>query len=186
MNRYFFLIYLFISTIAFSQGLHFYKEDLNFHYFSDTMHVEGIYYFYNLANNSIQQHLYYPLPHDSVSGKYRVTGITNMSRQKSVDFKYKKNGIYFPIELNAYETVKYHLSYFQLFPFYQARYILKTSQYWNEPFESAHYILKTSRKVDSFSIWPDTSYVVDDTLMYEWNKQSFYPEQDMIFFLQKP
>ncbi|MGM0649919.1 MAG: hypothetical protein ACQES1_05355 [Bacteroidota bacterium] len=158
------ILSVFYCLPAFSQGLQFYKENLQFiidkhGYFM----VSGDYCFCNVSRDTVNKRLVYPFPVGREYGAVDSICVVNAEAEDTLDFLRKGNKvIYFEVSLPPLGIITYHLSYRQKLKGQQAEYILKTTQAWHKAFDMAEYRLTmpSSMKADSLSYKPDSSKVV--------------------------
>jgi len=180
----FFLFPLFV----FSQGLHFYREDLTFEIKNGFFIVDGIYNFCNNGEKEIQQVLFYPFPADRLYGAVDSIYALDMLTGTQAEMINKTGkGFFFKIGLLPYGTGKYQISYRQRLLKNKAEYILLTTQKWGLPFETAFYKLITPAdvRITSMSYNPDSTKQKGDRTIYYWSKKNFMPEKNMIFYFDR-
>ena len=74
------------------------------------------------------------------------------------------------------------ISYYQLLKSNRAKYILLSTNYWNEPVKQADYKLITELnfKIKFFSIPPDKEILLENRKIYLWQKENYQPVTDFV------
>ncbi len=171
---------LFLS--CFSQNLQFQKEKLNFTIEKDGFEVDGLYYFRNSTDDTLEQVILYPFPQSPGLGTVESvqieaiypeadTGILIQCNQKAAGFRLK---------MNPNDSAIIHVSYSQSTPNNRAEYILTSTQVWQNPLEQADFTLAIPMdiKIDSLSYHADSLIFTDHHLLYKWQFLDFMPERN--------
>lgn len=181
----FYLLNIFyLSTLAYSQNLQFYREDLTFEIKDSFFYVDGIYHFCNNGENEIQQILFYPFPKDSLYGAVdSINAFDVNAKTLNIITNITEKGFYFKIKLQSYGIGKYKISYRQKLLKNKAEYILVTTRKWGKPLESAQFKLITpvDLKIISTTYNPDSTKQINNKMFYYWNKKDFMPNKNMVF-----
>lgn len=179
-----FIIFLFLLLYPFSpiigQDISFYREDITFELTGNFFKINGNYFFRNQNPDPIKTRLIYPFPTDSIYGNadsvFAFDIIQNRDNLKQVT----QNAAGIELLIHPFDTTVINIEYRQELKSNKAEYILTTTKGWKKAFEEVHYklISDTNIVVHSFSYQPDTSLIVDDKLIYLWERKNFMPDKD--------
>jgi hypothetical protein len=177
-----------LSSCILSQDLNFIREDITFNLDTACFKVEGFYWFHNSSSEETGQLIYYPFPVSDKKGiidSVDVIDITASIRRNIVDLT--DNGFYFFVSLPPQDTGLYRITYRQKLYADSAVYILRSTASWGKPLESAEFklIVNNPELVKSFSYSPDTTYNIEDKIIYYWKRDNFMPEKDMVFHFRR-
>ena len=175
-------ILVFISIVAKTQSIQFYREDISFTINDGYFYVDGVYNFCNNSDSEIQKILFYPFPQDDSYGEVDSIFAVDVKNNVSVLSKYGETGAYFIISIEPYGVVSYRIGYRQKIETNKAEYILMTTKIWGLPFDNAHYSLTIPAKYDitSFSYEPDSVSTNEANKVYYWTKLNFMPDKNFI------
>jgi hypothetical protein len=165
-----------------AQHAEFYKEHIIFRIDHNYFYVNGEYYLRMTDTSAHPISLFYPFPTDSIYSKPDSILILNVNKNKFIhNYRTLKTGILFSVDLDSVTLLM--ISYRQHLSAQTARYILTTTQEWGKPLDEVSYELITPEemKIDSFSYPPDNQQKIDSQIFYFWQKEYFWPENDMIF-----
>ncbi len=179
------ILLLFSFGQIYTQNLEFYREDISFEIKDRHFYVDGIYYFCNVGNDSINSLLFYPFPIDSAYGEVDSIYITSMADSSNVILDVSQSGANFFVSMKPYGSNKFKISYRQKLSGGKAEYILLTTQQWGKPFEQVNYklTLPEDSKLLSLSYSADSTYTIHHKVIYLWHKEKFMPDKNMIIKL---
>ena len=183
-----FLVFIsLLSDVAFSQELRFLKEDINFKLNSEYFEVEGLYWFANLTNHSIEKVIFYPFGNtnkDEIIDSVEIINIMEGSINNVLNRN--ESGFNFLVKLENGDTTIYRIRYRQKLNCDSVRYILHSTQLWNEALESVEYKLIVSEPVvvTDYSYTPDETFSIQGKKIYYWKRSDFLPEKDLIFHFE--
>jgi len=182
-----FLILIGISETSTAQNIEFFREDIAFEITDNYFIVDGIYYFCNVGEKSVNQILYYPFPAGSDYGEVDTISVINLGTKSNVLRNFNNNGASFVISIEPYNIEKYKIFYRQKILGNKAEYILITTKSWKNPFEKANYELMVDIDyvIDSVSYIPDSAAIIGDFQHFYWNKQDFMPDKNFIIYFNK-
>jgi hypothetical protein len=174
-----------IVVLAKSQTISFYAEDLNFSLTKTDFEVDGLYYFRNHSDTEVKQILFYPFPDIAKYGDITFIHINIEGDSTSMLASRSDKGSLFKVKIPARGEAVYRIKYGQKLKSNSAKYIITTTQAWNEAFELAKYSLTfpASIVIDSLSINPDSTVILDGQKKYFWQRKHFMPESDFIFWI---
>lgn len=180
----FFLQLIFFCQILKAEIL-FYREDIDFTIDQDTFIVNGDYFFQNNQDRTVKSLLEYPFPQDSLMSE--VFDVSVEVNGKNQIKKNDQNRLIFNLEILGLDSLICQISYKQIMNGNAARYILKTTRYWDKPLNIVNYRLQISREVEIqyFSYYPDSFEIDENNQYYYWKKSNFYPDKDFIIRLDK-
>lgn len=183
--KYFFLFLIINCSLLFTQPLNFFREDITFRLSEKVFKVEGLYWFENNSGHRLRTVIYYPFPAklnfiDSVE-------VINLSNQKSVQIQKGESGISFLLEAGAGDTTLYKINYNQRITGDSAKYILCSTQLWNNPIKFAEYKLIPDNNIEiiSSSYNADKIYDVNNIKVYYWKRTDFMPDRDIVVHFKK-
>jgi len=183
MKKIIFLLTLIVlqsySLTVLSQDLQFYREDIVFTIDKQYAATNAEYYFCNTGSRDIRTALFYPFPESAIEFIDSIH-VEDISTKNAVPYRYGKSGIFFEISLTAYGQSGYRVFYCQKLTGNHFIYILKSTESWRRPLEFASYdlIVPVNLTIDSLSYVPDTSFVRNNRMIYEWKKKDFMPGSD--------
>lgn len=168
---------------AAGQEVSFFKEDVNFWLFPDRFKVDGYYWFANGSNENITKLMFYPFGNNNGE---RVDSVVVSDMERGIGGKIvnrTEKGISFLLEINARDTVAYHVRYDQGIGSDSVKYILMTTRLWEKPLESAEYKLMAGEHVQltKSSYEPDRIYSIAGKKIVYWNRKDFLPAADLVF-----
>jgi len=166
-----------------AQKTSFFAEDLHFTIHDSLFTVDGLYYFRNNSGQALQQILFYPFPDVEEYGEIAFILVSVPDDTTQIRVKKLDKGALFQLELEAHEEKAYHIRYGQRTVSGKAKYIITTTQHWNQPFEFAKYslIFSDTFVVDSTSLPPDSIATSNGHTSYFWSMSDFMPEADFYF-----
>lgn len=174
-----------LHSIGQSQGLEFYREDLTFYLKNGCFELDGIYFFCNTSKDTTHQVLFYPFPEDPGYQKFDSASVINLTDGSVIMYKTKKDfsGIYFPVTVSPYKSVKIKVYYRQRISGNIAEYILLTTHAWKKPFEVVNYRLIADKGIviENISYTPDSVYNDSTGTNYLWRKRDFMPDRNFLF-----
>ena len=183
-----FLIFIFLlSDVAFSQELRFLKEDITFNLNSEYFVIEGLYWFANLTKHSIEKVIFYPFGNTNKNELIDSVEVLNINEGNVKNVLNRNDlGFNFLVKLENGDTTIYRIRYRQKLNCDSVRYILQSTQLWNEPLESVEYklIVNEPGVVTGFSYTPDETYLIQTEKIYYWKRSVFLPEKDLIFHFE--
>jgi len=167
--------------ICYSQDVvSFEAENLTFKIQDSLFIVEGLYYFDSKSEK--QYSILYPFPSDSIYGKPFNINVAYTNTGKMINFKINNDSssIIFPAIIKGITPLM--ISYYQLLKSNKAKYILLSTNYWNEPIKQADYKLITELnfKIKFFSIPPDKEILLENRKIYLWQKENYQPVTDFV------
>jgi len=177
--------FIFIIFFGKGQNISFYAEDLNFSLNKANFEVDGLYYFRNLTGTEVKQILFYPFPDIAKYGEITFIKIHIEGDTTSMLATQSAKGSLFKVKIPANDKVAYRINYGQKLKSSEAKYIITTTQAWNNPFEFANYSLSFPEimVVDSVSITPDSTAIEAGLKKYFWQRKNFMPDRDFIFWI---
>lgn len=176
-----FIVFLFTGINCLAQkDLFFDKEDITFEIKDNIFIVQGIYYFNSASDKEFS--ILYPFPTDSIYSKPFNIGVKYVNSGEKVNFKTvnDSSSIVFRVLANTSQPI--FISYHQRLNSNMARYILRTTNYWQKPLKQVDYKLVTNLdfSITSFSIQPDKEIRIKNKRVYLWHKENFAPQNDFI------
>jgi len=168
-----------INCIA-QNNIFFEKEDITFEIKDNVFIVQGIYYFNSTSNKEFS--ILYPFPTDSIYSKpfgIRVKYI-NSGQQLNYKTANDSSSVVFRVLADSIQPIQ--ISYQQKLNSNRARYILRTTSYWQKPLKQVDYRLVTDLNfsITNFSFQPDKEIEIDNKKVYLWHKENFIPTNDFI------
>lgn len=175
--------FMFMMILVYGQNVSFYAEDLNFSLNASTFEVDGLYYFRNHTEKEVKQMLFYPFPDIEKYGEITFIRIHIQGDTTSMLSTKSSKGSLFKLKVPPNGEAVYCISYGQKMKSKEAKYIITTTQKWNEPFEFAKYTLTFPENLmmDSVSILPDTTGFIENKILYRWQMENFMPTVDFVF-----
>lgn len=176
--------FIFVAALSLNgglaaQNLEFYREDLTFTLCSDSLRVEGDYYFRNTGALPIQRALFYPFPSDA--GKVTRYSCTDIGSH-SLCAPASQNGFNFTLSIAAVDSFICHMAYTQLYSADSMRYILTSTQTWGQALEEGNYVLYTTLPGVKTSYPADSCTKDNGQYVFRWRRTNFLPRQDFIFY----
>jgi len=111
--------------------------------------------------------------------------IFDLKDNSIVPYRKAGAGVFIGISVKAYGQYAFRVYFRQRLEESHFKYILNSTATWGKPLEFANYELRMPVSVapDSLSYPPDTSFIINDTLYYQWKKTDFMPDRDFeVFF----
>ena len=162
-----------------SQGqLKFDEEYLTFELSRNLFQVSGVYLF--SAKDSIEYHILYPFPVDRFYGNAFDIFVKDVKTRKDIPFIMAKDSTFIRFRAKVSGSSQLLIGYCQVLKSNRAKYILTTTQNWNEPLKFADYklVVDSGIVVTSFSMEPQKKIVQGDKTIYFWQKLDFMPTTD--------
>jgi hypothetical protein len=188
MRKLFFLTILTVlqsySLTVKSQNLEFYREDIRFSVEKDNAVTHALYYIVNVGDKDVKISLFYPFP-DQTMNLVDSLAIFDLKDNSIVPYRKAGAGVFIGISVKAYGQYAFRVYFRQRLEESHFKYILNSTATWGKPLEFANYELRMPVSVapDSLSYPPDTSFIINDTLYYQWKKTDFMPDRDFeVFF----
>lgn len=180
-------IFLILNASMYSQGVTFFREDITFRLNKEYFKVDGLYWFCNNSDKSVEKIIYYPFATNSSSEEIDsvdVFNITKSSEEKKKDFNYK--GFKYLLKMAAYDTAIYRIRYRQKVICDSVKYILTSTSEWNRSLENAEYklIINDTSEINKFSYKPNKIYNIENEKIYYWLRKNFFPKLDFVIFLR--
>lgn len=179
-----FIICLFAATNVFSQGITFYREDINFTIDRNYFYVDGYYWFANNSDKNVEGTIYFPVGNKNDRVVFDSVQVFVMPQSVSKSIMHKTSlGFYFRVNVNVGDTVTYNIKYRQKLSGDSVKYILLSTKTWNKPLVYAVYklIVKQNIAIKKFSYTPDKVYSINNEKIFYWEQKNFMPERDMEF-----
>jgi hypothetical protein len=173
---------LFTFQELFAQQIEFVSEEIELLVGDSTCTVNGLYWFKNKTGQAANVVLFYPfvvskqLPYpDSIL-------VADVGSEQQVKFTKKKDGIYFHVMVQAFNTALYHVSYIQRTFACVMHYLLRTTARWKKPLEQAVYRVRIPRHsvLTSSTIRFPQKYLKNDLQVFETCEEHFMPSTDFI------
>ena len=177
-------ILFFSAATLFASNLHFLEEAIKIEIYSDdTITVKGTYIFKSEDTSSIQHTLFYPFPVDSNSDypSYIAVYIGESNREEA--FKRREGGIVFSFSVAPASFCTTTVVYKQNVHRYSGKYIVTTTEFWNEPLVSGHYSIVVYDKynLSYLSYACDTVIQRKNCLEYSFSREHFMPQKEIEF-----
>lgn len=176
-----FLYLLLIGFNCFAQNdMFFEKEDITFEIKDNVFIVKGIYYFNSTSDKEYS--IVYPFPTDSIYSKPFNIGVEYVNSGQELNYKTANDSSSILFRALADSIQPILISYHQLLNSERARYILLTTNFWQEPLKQADYKLVTDLdfSITGFSIQPDKEMQIENKKVYLWHKENFTPQKDFV------
>ncbi len=175
------LILLFVlgGNICYSQEtFSFEKEDITFELKDKRFIIQGLYYF-----NSETEKMYsilYPFPTESIYSSPSKINVKYLDSGESIIYKKKRDSSSIVFKALIKKENPIMISYQQQLKSNKAKYILKSTNYWNKPLERVNYKLITELDfvINNFSIPPDKEIILENKKIYLWQRENFMPTKD--------
>ena len=173
------LVFLFLATLNLKaqSSVSFFEEHIDFSIDSQYFNVNGIYSFYNISDQIVNQDILFPFAvKTTLIDSIRIINLNNLEK---VQFKCLENAIYFHLTYSPKDTLDINIFYRQKVTAINT-YIITTTQAWGNPLNKAIYRLTSPRNmpIQSFSYIPDSMKIVDDKNVFFWDKYHFAPQID--------
>jgi hypothetical protein len=174
------LLITFFSLLA--QPLKFYRERIELKVSDNYFEVTGTYYFKNQSLTKFTHALYYPFLIDEKTMYPFEINVFDQRMKKSNSFIKTKDGISFPIIVNAGDTSIYTVKYKQTISGNKAEYILTTTAQWGKPFTIAEYTITIPTKFNAAELsYPfDTVEINAGNKIYKITKKNFMPNKNLV------
>lgn len=148
------LVLLFFQETLHSQGLRFFRENIQIEVNKDECILTGIYYFANPSGSRVSQSLYYPyVVNDSLPLPYKAE-VKDLKSGKKVSGISTAKGLLFAVEVQANDTSVIEVKYYQKTPMHMMEYILTTTKEWGTSFDMAEYSVKLPARYKLLSMQP--------------------------------
>lgn len=146
-----------------------------------TIEVKGDYIFKNSTAMKFETPILYPFPIDSIHQFPHAVSI--VQHNASLPYHKGQRGVSFQLKLKAHEQCTTSISYQQKVSETNARYILTTTQYWENPLSDSHYSLSipSNKTLEYLSYPSDTVSTQNDVTTFYFYKERFLPRRDFIF-----
>lgn len=177
--------FLFAQAVA--QKISFFREDLDFSLSQEIFEVNGLYFFRNNTSQEIRQILFYPFPDVAKFGEITYIRVNEENDTTPLVVTQSEHGALFKLQIPPNGEVAYRIQYGQKNNGNTAKYIITTTQKWENPFELANYtfVFPHSISLDSLSIPPDSVGTQNELTKYFWHRRNFMPVCDFDFFFRK-
>jgi hypothetical protein len=138
--------------------------------------VSGTYYFKNLTNQTKTAKIFYPFPID----EYHY--YPDLILVSGFDYTKTDSGISFIMKFKPLSLESLAVFYEQRLTNTQARYILTTTQRWQNPLVKARFIINVPENFTAIQLAypPDSSIKKDNRIYYYIMKKNFMPKKDLI------
>jgi len=173
------LLLIYGQIVSYSQNiLSFDAEDITFEIQDSVFTVKGIYYF--SSESEKRYSILYPFPTDSIYGKPMGIVVKYIISGETIDYKVKKDSSSISFSALIKEKTPVMISYQQHLKSNKARYILRSTNYWNKPLQQVNYKLITEPDfiIKRFSTPPDKEITLNNKKIYLWQRQNFMPTND--------
>lgn len=173
------LVFLFLATLNLKaqSSVSFFEEHIDFSIDSQYFNVNGIYSFYNISDQIVNQDILFPFAvKTTLIDSIRIINLNNLEK---IQFKCLENAIYFHLTHSPKDTLDINIFYRQKVAA-KNTYIITTTQIWGKPLDKAIYRLTSPQTmpIQSFSYIPDSMKIVDDKNVFFWDKYHFAPQID--------
>jgi hypothetical protein len=184
------LIPLLLASVANSQTISFYKEEVGMKLDASHFSVTGEYSFRNNYGAEASQTIFFPL---IATGELKVDSFYVYDESAQSYFKNVRklrSGLFFQLTLYGHQTKKIRIFYMLDHDGTAVKYLAKTNiGYWKSPVSQVIYTLQIddpSVIVDSTSFKPDDILTRDSRITYFWRKADFLPDKELeIWFHHK-
>ncbi len=158
--------------------LKFDEEYLTFELSRNVFKVSGVYIF--SAKDSIEHPILYPFPVDTIYGTAFGIFVKDVKKGKDLPFILAKDGSSIRFRANVSGSSQLLIGYSQVLESNCAKYILTTTQNWNNPLKNADYqlVVDSGIVITSFSMEPQKKIVQGGKTVYFWQKKNFMPISD--------
>ena len=176
------LILLSISGICFANpGLHFVEEDLSFSIADSIFSVRGIYYF--SSECGAYYTILYPFPKEQAMGQAYDIQIRDLKTDSFIEYESHLDKAFIRFRLYVDEETPILIAFKQRLYSSYAKYILLSTQSWEEPLRRVEYKLHIFDDIviTDFSIQPDSELCLDFGRLFLWQRKNFMPSCDLIF-----
>jgi hypothetical protein len=162
----------------------FFEEHIDFTLDNKYFIINGIYYFHNNTDRIINQQILFPFADKTTT--IDSIKIINLSTCTNIQFKRLENSVLFNFMLPPKDTVDVNIFYKQKISAVN-RYIITSTQLWEEPLEKAVYTLTIDKnlKIKSFTYVPDSIGETGNKQLYFWKKRHFMPKIDFEITIDK-
>lgn len=180
-----FNLILFLSAASlFASNLHFLEETINIEIYSDDIiKVKGTYIFKSEDTSAIQHTLFYPFPVDSNNHYPSKISVYFRENNREECFERRKEGILisFPVAPGSLCTTT--VVYKQHVNHYSGKYIITTTELWNEPLIRGYYSIVIYEKynLSYLSYTCDTVIQRKNCVEYSFSRENFMPQKDIEF-----
>lgn len=167
-----------VLSVHSQDQLKFDEEYLTFKLSRNLFQVSGVYLF--SAKDSIEYPILYPFPVDSVFGKAFDISLKDVKTRKDLPFIMAKDSTHIRFRAKVSGSSQLLIGYSQVLKSNRAKYILTTTQNWNNPLKNADYqlVVDSGIVITSFSIEPQKRIVQRGKTIYFWQKKDFMPVTD--------
>lgn len=177
------ILIIFIFQTASSQRLSFFSEDLTFNLTDEYFEVGGWYHFRNNTSDTIRQMLFYPFPNTADYGNISFIKIHSKHDTANLVATKSEKGCIFRLKIPPAGEESIWINYRQTCKNNQAKYIITSTQAWEQSFETATYELEFPADFKSLTsnIPPDSIAEHGNLIRYFWNRKDFMPTRDFEF-----
>lgn len=175
------LIVLFFTTyITFAieqTKLKFYQEEITVNCYENEIEVWATYHLNNASDSFLNAKIACPFPVDKLHSYPHDIFVEGYNYRT-----YNDSTIYWRMDFEPYEKKDVVVRYKQKIKGNSARYILLTTQKWNEPFEQVEYFINLPANWSNIELsYPyDKVEIIDGIKHYYIKKRNFMPEKDLI------
>jgi len=176
--KYWILLIFFIISCARKESMpiRFLNEEIKMSIDSGRVAVTGTYYFKNITNQNKTAKIFYPFPIDDFHYYPDFILVSGF------DYTENDSGISFIMKFKPMAMESLAIFYEQRLNNNQARYILKTTQQWQNPLQEARFIINLPENFTAIHLsYPSDSTINKDNRIYYYiNKKNFMPKEDLI------
>ncbi|MGE5430764.1 MAG: hypothetical protein ACM3QX_06805 [Syntrophomonadaceae bacterium] len=176
------LCLLVFSEALYSQGLRFYRENIQIEVKKDECILTGIYYFANPSGTPVSQSLYYPyVVNDSLPVPYKAE-VKAVKSGRPLPNVATAKGIIFSVDTAPHDTSIIEVKYYQKTPMHMMEYILTTTKEWGTSFDMAEYSVKLPGRFSLLSMQPQFENVKKENKYrtYFTLKRNYLPQHNFI------
>lgn len=157
----------------------FYRERITITCHEREVEIEGIYYFRNLTGGTITMTIQYPFPVDAQHPFPHEIAVENYS------FRKDSLNIYLHMSMTPGEEKTIRFFYKQFHYNKSAKYILSSTQYWDNPIQQADFFISVPQAWKTgISLVPSRTDVKEGRVIYYLSRQNFYPKEDLVITWQ--
>lgn len=173
----------FITGVSSRADILFWEEKIDITLIaSDTVEVEGTYWFKNRAEAELTTKVFYPFPQDSTLPYPFYISVLDGDRQQALTFDTVSDGITFSVTLKEAVTDSFFVIYRQTPLTNRFTYILTTTQLWKKPLHRAQFVITVPRNysVTYLSYSSDIVTTENNHTKFEFLRENFMPVKDLI------
>lgn len=173
---------LFLQGTLRSQGLRFFRENIQIEVNKDECILTGIYYFANQSGTQVSQNLYYPyVVSDSLPLPYKAE-VKDLKSGKKVSCISTAKGLIFGVEAGAHDTSIVEVKYYQKTPMHMMEYILTTTKEWGTSFDMAEYSVKLPARYKLLEMQPqfENEKKADRYRTFFTLKRNYLPQKNFV------